>query len=201
MHAGSLAHCTADCTTEPTAIPPRKTICMDDILLWPWVLGTQMTPFPCPQGRWYLLGRDAGAWGLPSHLHPHQFCVQPHFRPGPSGQAPGNPAVVALPQVWHLGVAGGARPTLSHTLLLRKSRTCDLLLSNRTQGFPGSSDNKASACNTGGTRDMGSVPGSGRSPGTGNGYPLQYSFLPGEFHRQEPGGLQSMGRRESDTTE
>ena len=32
-------------------------------------------------------------------------------------------------------------------------------------------------------RDMGSIPGSGRSPGIGNGNPLQ-RFLPGKFHRQ-----------------
>ena len=41
-------------------------------------------------------------------------------------------------------------------------------------GFPGSSDGKASAYNAG---DPGSVPGLGRSPGEGNGYPLQYSCL------------------------
>ena len=39
-------------------------------------------------------------------------------------------------------------------------------------GFPGGSNGKESACNAG---DPGSVPGSGRSPGEGNGYPLQYS--------------------------
>ena len=41
-------------------------------------------------------------------------------------------------------------------------------------GFPGGSDCKASAHNAG---DAGSVPGSGRSPGEGNGNPLQYSCL------------------------
>ena len=40
--------------------------------------------------------------------------------------------------------------------------------------FPGSSDGKASAYNAG---DPGSIPGSGRSPGEGNGNPLQYSCL------------------------
>ena len=40
--------------------------------------------------------------------------------------------------------------------------------------FPGGSDSKASAYNVG---DRGSVPGSGRSPGEGNGNPLQYSCL------------------------
>ena len=41
-------------------------------------------------------------------------------------------------------------------------------------GFPGGSDCKESACNAG---DPGSIPGSGRSPGEGNGNPLQYSCL------------------------
>ena len=38
------------------------------------------------------------------------------------------------------------------------------------QCFPGSSDNKESACNGG---DLSSIPGSGRSSGEGNGYPFQ----------------------------
>ena len=41
-------------------------------------------------------------------------------------------------------------------------------------GFPGSSEGKASACNAG---YLGLIPGSGRSPGEGNGNPLQYSCL------------------------
>ena len=41
-------------------------------------------------------------------------------------------------------------------------------------GFPGASDSKESACNAG---DLGSIPGLGRTPGGGNGYPLQYSCL------------------------
>ena len=49
-----------------------------------------------------------------------------------------------------------------------------LLLPNNTLGFPDGSEVKASACNAG---DPSSVPGSGRSPGEGNGTPLQYSCL------------------------
>ena len=41
-------------------------------------------------------------------------------------------------------------------------------------GFPGGSDDKNSAFNAG---DPGSIPGLGRSPGEGNGYPLQYSCM------------------------
>ena len=47
-------------------------------------------------------------------------------------------------------------------------------------GFPGGSEVKASACNAG---DLGSIPGSGRSPGEGNGNPLQYSCLENSMDR------------------
>ena len=40
--------------------------------------------------------------------------------------------------------------------------------------FPGGADGKVSVYNEG---DLGSIPGSGRSPGKGNGNPLQYSCL------------------------
>ena len=47
-------------------------------------------------------------------------------------------------------------------------------------GFPGGSEDKASACNAG---DLGSIPGLGRSPGEGNGNPLQYSCLENPMDR------------------
>ena len=47
-------------------------------------------------------------------------------------------------------------------------------------GFPGDSDGKASPCNAG---DPGSIPGSGRSPGEGNGKTLQYSCLENPMNR------------------
>ena len=58
---------------------------------------------------------------------------------------------------------------------------------------------KVSAYNVG---DPGSIPGSERSPGEGNGNPLQYSFLPGKSHgRKSLVGYSPWGRKESDTTE
>ena len=48
-------------------------------------------------------------------------------------------------------------------------------------GFPGGSDDKESACNAG---DPGSIPGSGRSPGEGNGNSLQYSCLENSKDRE-----------------
>ena len=53
--------------------------------------------------------------------------------------------------------------------------------------------------NAGNAADVGSVPGSGRSPGEGNGNPLQCSCLENHMDR-EPGRIPSMGSHESDTT-
>ena len=58
---------------------------------------------------------------------------------------------------------------------------------------------KESACNSG---DLGSIPGSGRSPGEGNGYPLQYSCLENSMDRgpwqvtYSPWGAQSQDMTE-----
>ena len=67
---------------------------------------------------------------------------------------------------------------------LRSASTSVTSLKN----FSGDSDSKASAYNMG---DLGSISGSGRSPGEGNGNPLQKSCwkIPGT---EEPGRLQSM---------
>ena len=60
-------------------------------------------------------------------------------------------------------------------LQLPKEVTCVLIHQfHQLLGFPGGSEVKASACNA---EDWGSIPGSGRSPGEGNGNPLQYSCL------------------------
>ena len=57
------------------------------------------------------------------------------------------------------------------------------------ESFPGGSDGKESICNA---RNPDLIPGSGRFPGEGNGYPHQYSCLENSMNR-ESGGLQSMG--------
>ena len=59
-------------------------------------------------------------------------------------------------------------------------------------GLPWWHRGKASACNVG---DPGLIPGSGRSPGEGNGNPLQYFCL------ENSSGYNPWGRKESDTTE
>ena len=56
---------------------------------------------------------------------------------------------------------------------MKKTGELDNLLDSR-MGFPGGSEVKASASNVG---ELGSIPELGRSPGEGNGDPLQYSCL------------------------
>ena len=55
-----------------------------------------------------------------------------------------------------------------------------LYLSQGTILLPGGSDGKESSCNA---RDPGLIPGSGRFPGEGNGYPLQCSCLENSMGR------------------
>ena len=64
---------------------------------------------------------------------------------------------------------------LNASINLRTCSSCLLLL-----GFPGGSDGKESACNAG---DPDSTPVLGGSPGEGNGYPLQYSWLENSMDR------------------
>ena len=53
-------------------------------------------------------------------------------------------------------------------------RTLPILVCYVSRRFPGDSDSKESACNAG---YLALTPGSGRCPGEGNDYPLQYSCL------------------------
>ena len=82
---------------------------------------------------------------------------------------------------------GGLQSTSSHRV------RHDLITKH---SFPHSSVGKESACNSG---DPGLIPGSGRSPGEGNGNPFQYSYLENPMDR---GAWQATvhGVAESDTT-
>ena len=72
------------------------------------------------------------------------------------------------------------------------------LLSNVWRGFPGGSDGKESACNVG---DPGSNSGLGRSPGEGNGNPLQYSCLENPKDKEAWQATIHGVAKKSDTTE
>ena len=65
-------------------------------------------------------------------------------------------------------------------------------------GFPNGSDDKEYTCNTG---DLGSIPGSGRSPGGGHGNQLHYSCQENPHGQRSLVGYSSWGHKESDMTE
>ena len=67
-----------------------------------------------------------------------------------------------------------------HSAAEHEWKSINMFSGSSINDFPGGSDGKASACNAG---DLGSIPGSGRSPGEGNGNPLQYYCLENPMDR------------------
>jgi len=65
-------------------------------------------------------------------------------------------------------------------------------------GFPRGSENKESACNVG-YLDL--IPGSGKAPEEGNGYPLLYSCLVNSMGKGAWQAISQWGHKESHTTE
>ena len=90
---------------------------------------------------------------------------------------------------WSGGVSPSSLSSLTSLDVIFQGRKSDQSSHQSTEGFPGDSSGKESACNAG---DLDSIPGSGRSPGEGNGNPLQYSCYRIPW-TEEPAGLQSMG--------
>ena len=76
--------------------------------------------------------------------------------------------------------------------------TGDICIPMTTYDFPGGSDGKDSACNTG---ELGSIPGLGVSPGGGHGNPLQYPYLENLMDQRSLVGCRPWGHKESDMTE
>ena len=68
-------------------------------------------------------------------------------------------------------------------------------------GFPGGAVGENSPANTGGPRDMGLIPRLGRSPGGGNGNPLQYSCLEKVHAQRSLAGYSPWDHKELDTIE
>ena len=68
----------------------------------------------------------------------------------------------------------------------------------RFLGFPSGSDGKESTCTVGA---LGLIPGLGRFPGEGNGYPLQYSCLENSMDWRALADYNPWGLKESDMTE
>ena len=67
-------------------------------------------------------------------------------------------------------------------------------------GFPGGAEVKNPPASAGDTGDVGSIPGLGRSPGEGNGNPLQYSCLEKPHGQRSLVGCSPWGRKEPDMT-
>ena len=92
-----------------------------------------------------------------------------------------------------------SRPVGSDLLILYhiiSHRVIILASSHHFRDFPGGSDGKESACKVG---DPDLIPELGRSPGEGNGNPLQYSCLENSMDRSLA-GYSPWGRKESDIT-
>ena len=65
-------------------------------------------------------------------------------------------------------------------------------------GLPGGSDGEEYACSVG---DLSLIPGLGKSPGEGKGYPPQYSCLENPHGQRSLAGYSPCGVKESDTAE
>ena len=85
-------------------------------------------------------------------------------------------------------------PSIFSLLLSRAQNTLLQVLF----GFPGSSEGKESSCNA---RDLSLIPGLGRSPGEGNGNPLQNSCLENSHGQRSLAGYSPWGHKELDTAE
>ena len=99
---------------------------------------------------------------------------------GPLNKSPGMQAVTRLP--WEAVYSSFPERLLEKSDLFKVYKLMGTreLSGSTYKPFPGGSDGKESACNAG---DLGLIPGWGRSPGEGNGYPLQYSCLENPIDR------------------
>ena len=72
---------------------------------------------------------------------------------------------------------------MNHNLFIHSTVDKNLGFSMLLLGFPGGASGKEPACQLRRYRDVDSIPGSGKSPGEGNGNPLQYSSLENPMER------------------
>ena len=92
---------------------------------------------------------------------------------------------------WQILFSSAAKLLQMVTAAMKLKDTCSL------EGFPCGSAGKESACNE---RDLGSIPGLGRSPGIGKSNPLQYSCMENPMDRGACWAI-VLGIKESDRTE
>ena len=91
-------------------------------------------------------------------------------------------ATYACSCCWKMKVGDKERLHVTYILFLAPSKAA-LETGRSIPDFPGGPVIKNSPANTGDARDTGSIPASGRSPGSGNGNPLQYSCLESPMDR------------------
>ena len=97
--------------------------------------------------------------------------------------------MLAMPQVWCGQAPAPMRPDMighgkSHTRFWPETESSDLQLTFNFLGFLGNTVVKNLPAKAGDAQDVGSIPGSGRSRGVGNGKPLQYSCLKNHVDRE-----------------
>ena len=80
-------------------------------------------------------------------------------------------------------------PIIKSEVNQKEENKYHVLIQPRFLGFPDVSAGKESIYNAGGTGNTGSIPGSGKSSGGGNGNPLQDSCLKKILWTEETGGL------------
>ena len=127
------------------------------IYLLPWWLGQERTCLQCQKpgfDPWVLKMLWRRAW-VPTAVF---LSGEPHGQRSLAGCSP----------------RGHKELDMTERLILSLSCVCARMRAKWLQGFPGGSAGKEFTCNVG---DLGLIPGLGRSPGEGNGYPLQYSGL------------------------
>ena len=135
----------------------------------------QVGRLPRPRGWWKELHAGGPGRGQkPRGVQPHPA---PHWSPWRRG--PLSPAQLWCCDTEVLMAGQSALPNKELPALLHGSCFIWTMACLRA-GVPGGSDGKESACSAG---DPGSVPGSGKSPGEGHGYPLQYSCLENPMDR------------------
>ena len=110
--------------------------------------------------------------------------------PLPLSTAPGSEQFEKTTNGWHIEAAD--------LILFQIEAGWSLGFYVLVRGFLGSSVGKESACSAG---DPGLIPGSGRSPGEGNGYPLQYSCLEKSHGQRSLVGCSPWDHKQLGTTE
>ena len=108
----------------------------------------------------------------------HDSVTSLYFSLSCIGEGNGSPLQCSCWRIPGMGEPGGLLSMGSHSQTRLKQLSSNS--SKIRMGFPCSSVGKESACSAG---DLDSVPGSGRSPGEGNGNPLQYSCLESSMDR------------------